>query len=305
MAVTTDEDLAARVKAGDDAAFATIFERYHRRLELYCRSLLRNDEDARDAVQNAMANALVALRRHDRELHVRPWLFRIAHNEAITLLRRRRDDVELGEGLLSAPGDPLDDLLLRERLELTLDGVRELPVQHRRALMLREMAGLSHEQVGRELGMSASGAKHAIFRARSTLLLERRARDQDCASVRAVLADHDGRRRRGRAVRGHLRGCGPCRAWDEARHRSRRRVAFVPPFFVSAAGSAWTWVSGLLGGSGGEAVIGAGGGVAATTKAVATVAAIAAATGPVAGNVVHRPARERTAGPVLASAAAV
>jgi DNA-directed RNA polymerase specialized sigma24 family protein len=86
----SDEALARRAGDGDDEAFAVLYGRYAPRLEAYCRAIVRHDEDARDAVQTTMTNALVALRRRDREIVVRPWLFRIAHNEAVTVLRRRR-----------------------------------------------------------------------------------------------------------------------------------------------------------------------------------------------------------------------
>src|SRR5438093_1285346 len=125
----SDEDLARRAGGGDDAAFAALFERYHRRLERYCRSIVRHDEDARDAAQSALAKALVGLRRHDGDLLLRPWLFRIAHNEAITLVRGRRHHVELDDELATRASDPVAELLSRERLARTLEGVRALPAQ--------------------------------------------------------------------------------------------------------------------------------------------------------------------------------
>src|SRR3954465_6557696 len=88
----------------DTAAFATVYQRHHQALYRYCRSILRHEEDAQDALQSTMARAFAALQREPRDFELRPWLFRIAHNEAISILRRRRateelDDVpgELGE----------------------------------------------------------------------------------------------------------------------------------------------------------------------------------------------------------------
>src|SRR4051794_12499911 len=130
----TDETLARAARAGDDDAFGVLYTRYQRRLELYCRSIVRHDEDARDAAQNAMAKALVALRRHDGELHVRAWLYRIAHNDAITLLRARRRHDILDDTAGVAVGDPVDELISHERLERTFDSVRELPGEQREAL---------------------------------------------------------------------------------------------------------------------------------------------------------------------------
>src|SRR5215211_7680372 len=79
-----------RAAYGDATAFARVYERHHQELYRYCRSVLRHDEDAQDALQNTMTSAFAALQREGREIALRPWLFRIAHNESISLLRRRR-----------------------------------------------------------------------------------------------------------------------------------------------------------------------------------------------------------------------
>ena len=98
----SDAFLARRAAAGDDDAFEKLYARYQPRLQAYCRSIVRHDEDARDAVQNAMTKALVALRRQDGTTNVGGWLFRIAHNEAISLLRRRRPKTELPDVMRTA-----------------------------------------------------------------------------------------------------------------------------------------------------------------------------------------------------------
>ena len=79
--------LAAR---GNTRAFAAIYERYHQTLYRYCRSILNDDIDSQDALQSTFTRALSALKRGQRIAPLRPWLFRIAHNESISLLRRRR-----------------------------------------------------------------------------------------------------------------------------------------------------------------------------------------------------------------------
>src|SRR5690348_9044471 len=79
-ALLSDERLARLVTSGDQRAFATLYERYHQPLYRYCRSLLRHDADAQDAMQSALTNAYSALSRDGRDAPLRPWLFRIAHN---------------------------------------------------------------------------------------------------------------------------------------------------------------------------------------------------------------------------------
>src|SRR4051794_18843163 len=103
-----------RAARGDAAAFAAVYERHHQALYRYCRSILRHDEDAQDALQSAMAKAFAALQTEGRDIELRPWLFRIAHNEAISILRRRRETTELDDIAQTA----LMDELVFEREEL-------------------------------------------------------------------------------------------------------------------------------------------------------------------------------------------
>jgi RNA polymerase sigma factor (sigma-70 family) len=93
------------VRSGDvasAAAFAALYERHHRDLYRYCRSILRDDHDAQDALQSTMTRAFAALRDERRDFELRPWLFRIAHNEAVTVLRRRRAAEPLDEQAAAA-----------------------------------------------------------------------------------------------------------------------------------------------------------------------------------------------------------
>lgn len=85
-----DERLARLVTAGNSQAFSVLYERYHDRLYRYCRSILHSEADAHDAVQSTFTRALEALQQDLRNAPVRPWLFRIAHNEAISAIRHRR-----------------------------------------------------------------------------------------------------------------------------------------------------------------------------------------------------------------------
>ncbi|MGI8512379.1 MAG: RNA polymerase sigma factor [Solirubrobacteraceae bacterium] len=90
-----DERLIARIRAGDDRAFEILFERYERPLLSFCRHMLGRREEAEDAVQQAFMSAFAALRRSERDINVRPWLFTIARNQCLSMLRARRDSVPL------------------------------------------------------------------------------------------------------------------------------------------------------------------------------------------------------------------
>src|ERR1051326_7578257 len=89
--LTSDARLARRAAKRDERAFAAIFRRYHQEIYRFCLSILGNAEDARDALQNTMVKALQALPGEERQIELRPWLYRVAHNESIDLVRKRRE----------------------------------------------------------------------------------------------------------------------------------------------------------------------------------------------------------------------
>jgi len=165
-----DEALASRAAAGSQAAFSTLYERYHGPLLGYCRSILLDAEDALDATQSALENALRALPRREPGRPLRPWLYRIAHNEAINIVRRRQPGAAPldTESLLTVPGPEVDSEQ-RTRLAQLVDDLRMLPERQRGALVMRELSGLSCDEIGLALGVSNEAARRAVFDARCTL----------------------------------------------------------------------------------------------------------------------------------------
>src|SRR4051794_27624965 len=122
--------LRSRAATGDAAAFARIYERHHDALYGYCQSLLRDDEDARDALQSTMATAFAALQREQPPGELRPWLFGIAHHEADTIRQRRRE--RLSEDGPEAVEPGADERFAdRELLRDLREDVAELPDRQR------------------------------------------------------------------------------------------------------------------------------------------------------------------------------
>lgn len=136
-----DELLAGRAAKGDDAAFTALYERYYGPLLGYTGSILLDGEDARDATQNALESALRALPGRDTSRPLRPWLYKIAHNEAITIIRRRRRHSELTEDREPMVPGPEVDAERRRRLAQLVDDLRMLPERQRGALVMRDAAG--------------------------------------------------------------------------------------------------------------------------------------------------------------------
>ncbi|HEY1510777.1 MAG TPA: sigma-70 family RNA polymerase sigma factor [Solirubrobacteraceae bacterium] len=314
-----DERLARLVSAGNDQAFAPIYERYHQQLYRYCRSIVHDDCDAQDALQSTFTGAFAALRRGQRDAPLRPWLFRIAHNEAVSILRRRRPESELSEAAHCCTASVEDQASERARMALLLADLRELPVRQRSALVMRELSGLSHEEIAIALGGSVGAAKQTIFEARKSLLEFSEGRGMACDEIRRLVSDDDGRTLRSRRVRAHLnecRGCAEFAAAITTRGDQLRALAPALPPVSAAAVLAKALGTGSAN-AGGAAGVAAGAGTAGKTmsaafaaKAAAGVAIVAATTvGATAGlnqitSSAHHPARARVAPAHIAAPAA-
>ncbi|HEU4738234.1 MAG TPA: sigma-70 family RNA polymerase sigma factor [Solirubrobacterales bacterium] len=279
----SDERLTRRACGGDERAFAAIFRRYHQPLYRFCLAIVGNPEDAQDALQNTMVKVMRALPGEERRIELKPWLYRIAHNEAIDLLRRRRETRQL-DAELAAPGYGLaEDAATRERLRRLLTDLGELPERQRETLVMRELAGLEFEEIGAALGTSDAVARQTLYEARQSLRQMEEGREMSCDEVTRALSDGDGRVLRRRDVRAHLRSCADCRSFREEIKGRQRDLAAISPLPAAAVAG---MVQGLLGGSGaasgGGLAAALGGGAAKTisasaaAKGVATVAAVAA-----------------------------
>jgi RNA polymerase sigma factor (sigma-70 family) len=286
-----DEGLAARAADGSTAAFSELCERYHGPLLGYCRSILLNDDDANDATQAALENALRALPRREPGRPLRPWLYRIAHNEAINVIRRRNTHAELTE--LDAPSVPGPEVDSEHRVRLAqlVDDLRGLPERQRGALVMRELSGLSYDEIALALGVSNEAARRAVFDARSALHEAVDGRATDCVNVRHCISDGDRRSLRGRRIRAHLRSCDDCASFQKAIGARSADLHMLGPWLSGAA------FTSLYGGAGAGALLAAGGGAATVTVAGwssmpvllkgLTVAAVVATTGGAAAEIKH------------------
>jgi RNA polymerase sigma factor (sigma-70 family) len=290
---------------GSSAAFTAVYERHHRALYRYCRSLLGDDDEARDALQSTMAKAFAALRFEERDFELRPWLFRIAHNEAVSRLRQRRDAVDLRVVETLGTDSLAQTVELRERLAQLRADLKELPERQRAALVMRELRGLGHAEIAAVLGGSPQTVKQTIFEARTALLECAAGRGMACADVQRMLSDGDGRVLRGRRIGAHIRACRACREFEAALAERPARLAALAP--APPAAAAATWLGRLLaatGSSSGPSWLA--GGVAGTlaTKAAAVVVATATVAGAatVVRDVTARPASASRSHPAVARA---
>ena len=248
-----DDRLARLAAGGDKQAFAAIYERHHQALYRYCRSILHDGDDAQDALHNTMLKALRALPGERRTIALKPWLYRIAHHESISLLRRRRPAVDIAEAArLEAPA-PAGS----EGLEELMGDLRTLPARQRAALVMRELSDLDYAAIAAALDVAPTAAKQLVYEARRSLHARREGRELACDTVRRAISTRDGRRLRDRRLRAHLGDCGRCREFQAAIASRRGELAMLtPPLPATAAAAVLESILGGAGGAGGGGLVG-------------------------------------------------
>jgi RNA polymerase sigma factor (sigma-70 family) len=166
----TDERLVALVRKGHDAAFEVLVERYEHRLVVFSRNMVRSSEDARDVVQEVFASAHRAMRRDERPIHVKAWLYQIARNRCLNHLRRPQpqgvDSMDVFEAAVSSAAETAGS---RADLQDLVEDVQQLPETQRTALVLREMEALSYDQIATVMDKTVPAVKSLLVRARVSL----------------------------------------------------------------------------------------------------------------------------------------
>ena len=267
----------ALFRAGHDDAFRVIHDRYRQRLFAYTRQMLPHRQDAEDALQDIFVRAYAGLRANHRELALRAWLYRVAHNRCIDELRRPSPPPpEVLELLRSPVHDPIDEADRRESLRRLIADVRRLPEQQRSALLMRELGGMSYADLAGTLGVTVPAVKSLLVRARLALGQALEARDTACSEIREdLIASHDRGLRPNATARRHMRDCDGCRDFrHQLRGVSRRFAAIVPTLGPLGVLANLLGVGGAGGGAAGGAI--AASGVAGTGSAAVGVGAMSA-----------------------------
>jgi RNA polymerase sigma-70 factor (ECF subfamily) len=178
-----DRELVESARKGDRNAFKTLFERYHRRAYALAFGVLRHQDDALDVVQDAFIKAHKYLDKFEGNSSFYTWLYRIVMNLAIDHLRKHRrikpveldeahldeaggDDALLPKLLGGNPGRALMDKQIRARIDQALG---ELSDNHRAVLVMRELEGLSYEEMAQAMGCSKGTIMSRLFHARKNM----------------------------------------------------------------------------------------------------------------------------------------
>ena len=164
----SERDWVVAAQGGDERAFAELVRRHQRRAYAVARAIVLTHEDAEDAVQEGFLHAFRALDRFRSDQPFGAWLNRIIANAALDLVRRRkvRDADELPDSLALPFRDPGESDELRRRLSSALT---ELPDRQRAVIVLHDVEGFTHGEIGAMLGIPEGTARSDLHHARAAL----------------------------------------------------------------------------------------------------------------------------------------
>ena len=246
--------------------------------------MLASAEEAEDAVQHTFIQAYDSMRADARELKLKAWLYTIARNRCLSILRARREQAP--SSTISPPPASPSEVQQRADLRELLADIRELPEDQRAALVLSEVGDLSHAEIATVVGCEAAKVKSLVFQARSSLHREpQRARDPVPRDPRA--AGHGHRRRASaRAAAPPPQPCAGCAEFRDDVQRQRAMMAAALPVVPSVAMKQGAFAAVGIGGgaaAAGGGGVAAGGGIASLVASggagkAATVLVLAGAT---------------------------
>jgi RNA polymerase sigma factor (sigma-70 family) len=279
-----DEKLIAMARAGNPGAFEAVVDRYQGRLLGFCRQMLGSTEDAEDVLQEVFVNAYRAMLADEREINLRPWLYRIARNRCLNHLRKPTADAQESMDMVPAveASSTAEKVHNREEFRQILSDVNKLPETQRSALLLREMDALSYEEIAAAMETTVPSVKSLLVRARISLAEASQARLLTCGEVRVELGEAaEGLRKVSPPVRRHVRECDECADFRSQVRSNERALAALFPIGPLIAFKGFIASKLGLGGAGASGASAAGG--AAGAGAVSSVGAAIGGSGAAGG----------------------
>ncbi len=173
-----DYDVILEVLSGNQNAFASIVSKYQARIRGYCAVTLKDAALADDAAQEVFIKAYQALERFQGKSALSTWLYRIAVNQCMDILRKRtRQKTESWDALLEREGEKIEALFAEAKPEQSTDEQKELltkllahlPEKSRQMLILREVEGLSYQELAQALNCTQDAVKARLKRTRKEL----------------------------------------------------------------------------------------------------------------------------------------
>lgn len=161
-----EDILLRRVAEGDKNAFLDLYESYSDRLFVYCLRLMKDRDQAKDALQNAMIKIYERAKLYQEGSNATAWLYRLTRNVCIDMLRADKSFEEIDETQLPALEPRTQDVALQEALTSEIEA---LPNIYREAVVLRDVQGHSYKEIADIVNAPLSTIKFRIFKARDIL----------------------------------------------------------------------------------------------------------------------------------------
>jgi RNA polymerase sigma-70 factor (ECF subfamily) len=167
-----------RARGHDDEALGEIYRRYVRRVFGLCRYMLESRESAEDATGEVFLKLQRSIESYDSSIPFPRWLLRVAGNQCIDVLRRRRRgrrmivEVEDGAAVMEATSSelsPLGAVISKEERVKVRDAIARLPENYRMPLVLRYYSELSYDEIAQQLGLEKNNVAALIFRGKQEL----------------------------------------------------------------------------------------------------------------------------------------
>ena len=174
-----EQSLIKRCKDGDFRAFRELMEQYQSRIYSVCYGILRNREDARDVVQEVFIKVYNSLKTFKGESGLYVWIYRIAVNTSVDYYRKRKRKMKIIEHAFKEKKEgppairldtPRDVTLNLELKEMVTKAINTLPDKHKGVIILREIEGLSYQEIAKILRCSEGTVMSRLFYARKRLM---------------------------------------------------------------------------------------------------------------------------------------
>jgi RNA polymerase sigma-70 factor, ECF subfamily len=173
----SDPEIVRRVLDGERELFEILMRRHNQRLYRVARSVLNNDTEAEDVLQESYVRAFTKLEQFQGKSQLSTWLSKIVLYEALARLRKKRRIVDAGalvdlEAKMGTPAQnetPQDTVLRAEATKVMEDAINSLPRKYRAVVVMREVEGLNISETAENLGLTEQTVKTRLFRAHSML----------------------------------------------------------------------------------------------------------------------------------------
>ena len=178
-----DKEFISQLKNGDNEAYEKLIAMYSKRMYYLCLKMLGNSSDAEDAVQITFLKVYKGINKFEKRSELTTWIYKIAINTCNDILRKRKNEYLLSN--LTANDEQTEDfyykvadekenieetILRKERERIIYDCIARLSEIHRKFIVLRDLEGLSYQQIANVLDMNIGTVKSGINRARGKLI---------------------------------------------------------------------------------------------------------------------------------------